>query len=196
MVDAALQHVLVDVDDQHDTVVHGDRQRLGTAHAAGTGGDRERAGQGAAELAAGDLGEALVGALQDPLGADVDPRAGRHLAVHRQAEVLEPSELVPVGPVGHEVGVGDQHPRRPLVSAHHADRLARLHEHRLVGGERGERALHRVERLPRTRRPTGAAVDDELVGVLGDLGIEVVLQHPVRRFLLPSPAGQGRAPRC
>ena len=32
-----------------------------------------------------DRGERLVRALQDALRADVDPRAGRHLAVHRQA---------------------------------------------------------------------------------------------------------------
>ena len=41
----------------------------------------------------------LVGALQDALGADVDPRAGGHLAVHGQAELLEPAELRPGGPV-------------------------------------------------------------------------------------------------
>ena len=80
----------------------------------------------------GDGGERLERALQDALGADVDPRAGGHLAVHRQPEVLEPPELLPVGPVADQVGVGDQHPRRPLVGAHHADRLAALHEHRLV----------------------------------------------------------------
>ena len=34
VVDPALQHVRVDVDDQHDAVVHRDRQRLGAAHAA------------------------------------------------------------------------------------------------------------------------------------------------------------------
>ena len=53
----------------------------------------------AAEAAAGDLGEALVGALQDPLGADVDPRAGGHLPVHREAERLEAAELVPGRPL-------------------------------------------------------------------------------------------------
>jgi hypothetical protein len=49
---------------------------------------------------AGDLGEALVGALQDPLRADVDPRPGRHLPVHGEAEVLEAAELVPVAQSG------------------------------------------------------------------------------------------------
>ena len=140
MLDAALDPVGIDVDAQRDAVVHRDRQRLGAAHAAEAGRERDRAGERAAELAPGDLGEALVGALQDPLGADVDPRPGRHLAVHREAERLEPAELLPVRPLRHEVGVGEQDPRRPLVGAEHADRLARLDEHRLVVGERPQRA--------------------------------------------------------
>ena len=43
--------------------------------------------------------EGLVGALQDALRADVDPRAGGHLPVHREAELLEPAELVPGRPL-------------------------------------------------------------------------------------------------
>jgi hypothetical protein len=38
-------------------------------------GEGDRAGQRAAEVLVGDLGEGRVGALQDPLGADVDPGA-------------------------------------------------------------------------------------------------------------------------
>ena len=97
---------------------------------------RDGAGERAPEPLVGDGGERLEGALEDPLGADVDPRAGRHLAVHRQPEVLEPAELLPVGPVADQVGVGDQHARRPRVGAHHADGLAGLHEQRLVVLER------------------------------------------------------------
>ena len=149
----ALDAVAVDVDAQRHAVVHGDGQRLRAAHAAEAGGERDGAGQRAAEAAAGDLGEALVGALQDALRADVDPRARRHLPVHREAELLEPAELVPRRPLGHQVGVGDEHPRRPLVGAEHADRLARLHEHRLVVGQALERADHRVEGVPRAGRP-------------------------------------------
>ena len=125
------------VDADRDAVVHRDRERLGATHATEPGGQRDRAGQGAVEALVGHRRERLEGALEDALGADVDPRAGGHLAVHRQAEVLEPAELLPVGPVADEVGVGDQHPRRPLVGAHHADRLAALHEHGLVVGEGG-----------------------------------------------------------
>ena len=79
-----------------------------------------------------DRAEGLVGALQDALGADVDPRAGRHLPVHHQALGLELAELLPVRPVANEVRVRDQHARRPLVGAEHADRLAGLHQQGLV----------------------------------------------------------------
>ena len=102
-----------------------------------------------AEALVGDGGEGLERALEDPLGADVDPGAGGHLAVHRQAEVLEPAELLPVRPVAHQVGVRDQHARRPLVGAHHADGLAALHEQRLVVLERGQSTDDRVVGLPR-----------------------------------------------
>ena len=190
-----LDAVLVDLDAQRDAVVHGHRQRLRAAHAAEPGGQRDRPGQRAAVVAARDLGEALVGALHDALGADVDPRPGGHLPVHRQPEVLEAAELVPRRPLRHEVGVGDQHPRRPLVRAHHADRLARLHEQRLVALERAQRPHDRVERVPRARRAPGPAVDDELVGVLGDVGVEVVHQHPQDGLLRPALAGELDAAR-
>ena len=175
VLDAAVQARRVDVDDQADAVVQRHRERLRAAHAAAAAGDGERAGQGPAEALRGHGGERLVGALQDALGADVDPRAGGHLAVHRQAELLEAAELRPGGPVADEVGVGDQHARRPLVGAHHADRLAGLHEHRLVlACSVGQRADDRVVAGPVARGAAGAAVDDEVVGTLGHLGVEVV----------------------
>ena len=181
---------LVDVDADRDPVVHGHGQRLGAAHPAEAGGEGDGAGQGAAEPLVGDGGEGLEGALQDALGADVDPRARGHLAVHGQPEVLEPPELLPVGPVADQVGVGDQHPRRPLVGLHHADRLAGLHEHRLVVGQRGQGPHERVVGLPAARRLAGAAVDHEVLGALGVLGVEVVHQHPQRRLGLPRAGGQ------
>ncbi len=143
----------------------------------------------------GDGGERLERALQDALGADVDPRAGGHLPVHRQPEVLEPPELLPVRPVADEVGVRDQHPRRPLVGAHHADRLAALDEQRLVALEGAQGAHDRVVRLPRARGLARAAVHHEGVGVLGVVRVEVVHQHPQRRLGLPALRAQLGAAR-
>ncbi len=84
---------------------------------------------------AGGLGEGLIRALDDALRADVDPRACGHLAVHGEAERFQAAELVPVGPVGHEIRVGDQHTRRAGMRAEDADGLAGLHEQRLVAFE-------------------------------------------------------------
>ena len=94
-----------------------------------------------------DFGERLVGALQDALRADVDPAAGRHLAVHRQAAVLEIAEDVPGRPGGHQQGVGDDHARRPRMRAEDGDRLAGLHDQRLVVLEAAQRA-RRSRRTP------------------------------------------------
>ena len=124
VLEPALRPPRVHLDAQGGAAVAGDRQRLRAAHAAEAAGEGDRAGQGAAEVLVGDLGEGRVGALQDPLGADVDPRAGGHLAVHHQALVLELAEVLRRRPPRHQQRVGDQHPRRALVGAHHADRLA------------------------------------------------------------------------
>ena len=152
---------LVDVDADRDTVVHRHRQRLRAAHAAEPGGQRDRAGERAPALGVptggrelvGHGGEGLEGALEDPLGADVDPRAGGHLAVHRQPELLEPPELLPVGPVADQVGVGDQHARRPLVGPEDTDRLAALDEHRLVVGRAWSACGRARRRTPSCARP-------------------------------------------
>ncbi len=152
--------------------------------------------QRSAEPPARDLGEALVGPLEDALRADVDPRARGHLPVHREAERLEPSELLPRRPVRDQVGVRDEHPWRPFVRAEDPDRLARLHEHRLVGLERAQRGDERVERGPRACGAPGAAVDDEIVGPLRDIGVEVVHQHAHGGLLRPALAGERGPPRC
>ena len=88
----------VDLDAERDPVVHGHRQRLRAAHAAEPGGERDRPGERAAEAPPRDLGEALVGALDDPLAADVDPRAGGHLPVHRQPELPRAAGTRPSSP--------------------------------------------------------------------------------------------------
>ena len=113
-------------------------------------------------MLAAHLDEGLVGALHDALAADVDPRAGRHLAVHHQALAIELVEMLPGRPVRHEVGVGDQHARRIGMGAEHADRLAGLHQQRLVGFELAQRRDDAVEALPVARRTADAAIDHEL----------------------------------
>ena len=79
------------------------------------------------------------------------------------------------------------------MGAEHADRLPGLHEQGLVRFEPSERREDAVEGVPRARRASGAAVHDEIVGPLRDVGIEVVLEHPERRLLGPPEAVERRA---
>ena len=194
--DAALEAGAVDVGDEAHAVVERDGERLRATHAAAAAGERDGAGERPAEPLAGDGGEGLVGALEDALRRDVDPRTGRHLAVHHEPLGLETAELGPRGPVRHEVGVGDEHTRRPLVRRHDSDGLARLHEERLVRLEVLERLDDGVERLPGSGCAAGAAVDDEVVGALGDLGVEVVHEHAQRGFGLPALRVEFGSARC
>ncbi len=141
------------------------------------------------------LGERLVGSLHDALRADVDPRARGHLAEHHQALAIELEEVVPVGPVADEIGVGEKHPRRGLVRAEHPDRLARLDQERCVVLQAAQRRHDRIETFPVARRPADAAVHHQLVRILRDRRIEIVVDHPQRRFLLPALATQRRPAR-
>ena len=84
------------------------------------------------------------------------------------------------------VGVGAQARRPPCPTA----RAASRRRSRLL-----ELAHDDVEGLPAARRLAGAAVDDEIVRPLGDVGIEVVHQHAQRGFLLPALAAQRGAAR-
>ena len=176
----------IDIDAEGDTVVHRDGQRLCSPHPAETGGESECPGEGPAEALLGDGGERLEGALEDSLGADVDPRAGGHLAVHRETGGFQFPEMLPVRPVRHEQTVGDEHSRRHLVRAKHSDRFPRLHEQRLIVLEVAQRADDCVEGFPGPRRPTSAAIHDEVVGALGHLWIEVVHEAAQRSLLQPT----------
>src|SRR5438094_655072 len=77
----------------------------------------------------------------------------------------------------------------------HADRLPRLDEQRLVVLERAQFAHDGMERRPVSSSLAAAAVDDEILGSLGNFGIEVVVKHPQRGFLRPALAADLGAPR-
>jgi hypothetical protein len=81
------------------------------------------------------------------------------------------------------------------MRAEHAHWLPRLHHERLVGLERAERIDDGVEGLPAARRAARAAIHHEVVRPLGNLRIEIVHQHPERRFLRPPLAADRQATR-
>ncbi len=185
----------VDLDHERDAAVHRHGKRLRAAHATEAGGHDKPTGQRAAEMAPRQLGQCFIRPLQNALGADVDPAAGRHLAVHGEPAIFEIAEMRPRRPGRNEQGIGDEHARRPRVRAEDGDGFPRLHHERLVVLEAEQRRDDGVERRPAARRAPGSAVDDEIIGTFGDFRIEVVHQHSERSFLRPSFAGDRRASR-
>ena len=142
---------LVHLDRDADALVHRHRQRLGAAHPAQAGGQDHLPAQGPAEVLARQLRERLVRALEDPLGADVDPGPRGHLAVHHQALPLEVPEDVPVRPLAHEVGVGDEHARAPTRSCGRPPPACRTGR----GASRRRRGCEARARWRRTRPSCG-----------------------------------------
>ena len=82
-------------------------------------------------LAAG-FDKGFISALHDALRTDVNPRTGGHLAVHRQTFGVELVEVLPSGPVRHQIGIGNQHARRVFMGFEHAHRFAGLHQQGFV----------------------------------------------------------------
>ena len=76
------------------------------------------------------------------------------------------------------------------MGAEDADGLAGLDQQRLVGFEAAEGGDDLVEGFPAARGLADAAVDDEVAGALGDVGVEVVHQHAERGFGEPALGGE------
>ena len=189
---APLRACPVDFDADEHGAAHRRRKRLRPAHSAEPGADHQPPGEIVRpEVLPPRRRERLVGALQDSLGADVDPRPGGHLAVHDQAGALELAELLPGGPFRDQVRVRDQHPGRVRMRAQHADGLPALHQQGLVVRQGPERRADPLEAGPVAGRLAAAAVDHQLFRLLRHLRVQIVLQHPERRFLHPAPARKG-----
>ncbi len=174
---------------------HDGGQRLGAAHAAETGGQDPLALEVAVIMLAAGFSEGLVGALDDALGADVDPGTGGHLAVHGQALLIQLVEMIPGRPVGHQVGIGDQDPRRILVGPEHADRLAGLDQQGFGLFQAFQRGNDAVEVVPCAGRAADAAVDDQLMRVFRHVRMQVVHKHAQRSLRQPGLGIQLRSGR-
>ena len=189
-VDAALDAGAVDVDGQNHAAIQRDRQWLRAAHAAHAAGDDELAGEGSAEVALGERGEGLERALQDALRADVDPASRGHLAVHHQALAVEFVKVLPVGPFADKIRVGNDHARGHVVGGKDGHGLAGLDQKGFIVAEMFEFAHDGVKAFPVARGAADAAVDDQVGGALGHVGIEVVHQAAQSGFLLPALAAE------
>ena len=141
-------------------------------------------------------GECFVRPLQNSLGADVNPAAGGHLAVHHQAGAIELVEMLPIAPVSDEIGIGDEHARGVGVRAKNSHGLAGLHQQGFVIFQRAQRSDDGVVAIPAACSLAAAAIDDQVFRLLGDFRVEVVHQHAQGGFLLPALAGKGGAAWC
>ena len=100
-------------------------------------------------------------------------------------------ELVPGRPLGDDEGVGDEDPGGLVVGREHGHGLAGLDDERLVVAERLEGFDDGPIAIPVAGGPSRPAVDDEVPGLLGHVGIEVVHQHPEGALLGPAPGVEG-----
>ncbi len=192
---AALRAGRIHLHHQGHALVHSHRQRLSSAHSSQASSEHELALQAGLKVLLRGRSEGLVGALEDALGADVDPASGGHLAVHHQTLGVELVKVLLCGPLAHQVRVGDEHARGVGIGAKDAHRLARLHQQGLVVGQVLQRRDDGIEAGPVARGLAPPAIDDQLVGLFGHLRVEVVHQHTHGRFLLPAPAGDLSASR-
>jgi len=119
-------------------------------------------GEVAAEVLATHLNEGLVRALNDALAADIDPGAGRHLPEHHQALAVELVEMLPVGPLPHQVRIRNNHARSHLMRRKHCHRLPGLHQQRILGPKSLKFAHDSVKAFPIPRSPSDPSVNHKV----------------------------------
>ena len=193
--DAEIDAGLVTFDGKAAGPGHHGGEGLRAAHAAKPPGQDPFAREVSAIVLAPRLGKGFIGSLHNALSSNVNPRSGRHLAVHRQTLFIQFVEMVPSRPMWHEVGIRDQNARRVLVGAEDAHGLARLHQKRLVVVQGLEGGDDLVEILPRAGGAADAPVHHQFMGVFGHVGMQVVHQHPHWRLGHPAFCGDRGAGR-
>ena len=139
------------------------------------------------------LDKGFIGALNDALRSDIDPRPGRHLAVHCQTLLIQIVEMIPRRPMRNEVRIRNQNARRIRMGAKHSHRPARLHQQRLIPVQIGQSGDNRIEILPGPRSPPDPSINHQFMRVLRHIGMQVVHQHPQRRLGQPAFGRQRRA---
>ena len=100
---ATLDALRVNINSKKRGAVQSRGQRLRAAHPAHAAAGDQLSGKIALKVFSPGRGKRFVRALQNSLGADVDPAPGGHLAVHHQAGAVELVEILPVAPVSNEI---------------------------------------------------------------------------------------------
>ncbi|OPZ61604.1 MAG: hypothetical protein BWY86_00719 [Candidatus Aminicenantes bacterium ADurb.Bin508] len=178
----------IDFHNDGDPFVHGNRQGLGPSHSPEPRRQRESSLEGPPVVLLTHGGEGFVGPLKNPLRTDVDPGTGGHLTVHGQAEGFQTTELIPLGPLGNEEGVGDQDPRGVGMGLKDSHRFAGLDKEGFIVLQLPQRFDDLMVRLPVSGGLSCSSVDNQLLRLFRDLGIKVVHEHPQGRLGEPATA--------
>ncbi len=93
----------IHINGQHHAVVERDGKRLRSSHAAYAAGYHQSTFESAAKVPLGQRGKGLKCPLQYALRTDINPAPRRHLAVHHQALAVQIVEVLPVGPLAHQI---------------------------------------------------------------------------------------------
>ena len=103
----ALQSLLnarrINFDSEKHCAIHRCGEWLRAAHASEAAGQNKLSFKRTAKMFPASGGKGFECTLHDSLAADVNPRAGRHLAVHRQAQALEAIKLGVIVPLSDEI---------------------------------------------------------------------------------------------
>ena len=188
VLDAAVDGARVAVDADRDAVVHGDGQRLGAAHAAEAGGQRDRAGERCRRTS---WRRRRRRSRRCPGGCPgcrcrsrTRPSSARTWSDPRPPAGGTP----PSSPSRHQVGVGDS-----TRGAHSWVRNTPTGRPDWTSIVSSCSSVVSVRTIASKDAPVAgglarAAVDDELLRVLGHLGVEIVLEHAKRGLLRPAPS--------
>ena len=132
------------------------------------------------------LGISLISTLYDSLRTNINPTSGRHLTVHHQSLFFQFTEMIPVCPIGYQLRIADQHPRRVLVRRQNGNRFSALNHQRFIVVQVQQSPTDIVKRRPIARCLSQTAVYNQIFRTFSHFGIQVVVQHAICRFLNPT----------
>ena len=182
----------VDLGDDRGCARDVGRLALRAGHAAKAGGDIELAGEVAllrdAQHQTSGVEKGVEGAVDDALRADVHPAAGGHLAVVGDAQSGGAVEGFLIVEHADHQAVGDDDARRGLVGFEQAQRVAGFDDEGLVVGEHLEVFFNQAVLHPVLADLSGLAVGGQLIGVEGDVEVEVVVDHDLEGLALDAVA--------
>ena len=165
---------LIYLQPQKRSPIHRGGQRLSASHPPETRRHHQLPLQRSAKMLPCALRKRLIRSLHNPLRANIDPRSGRHLPVHRKPHRIQPPKLIPRRPSRHQMRIRNQHPRRLLMRPKHSNRLPALHQQRFIILQPLQRTHNPMITLPIPRRLPPAAIHNQILRPFRHLRIQII----------------------